>query len=70
MATCEVCNKQFANEFGVRVHKARTHDKEAKTETVTEKPKKEKSPANLVRFCPCCGMNIAAVTVAVNYANK
>ena len=77
---CETCGKEFANAFGVKIHRARTHDlvknKEVKEqisviaepEVARAKVAKEKKAPVLVKFCPCCGLNMAAVTVAVNYA--
>jgi hypothetical protein len=91
---CGRCGKTFANEWGLKVHTARTHDsrrwrnlhepsvvisapiepdshiepqKEAKQRKAYTK-KEKVSPS--VMFCPCCGTNIKAVSMALHLMGK
>jgi hypothetical protein len=74
MIQCEQCKKEFKNQWGLKVHIARTHERkkheEAKAATAHAEPPKPKRQSVVVQYCPCCGINIAAVSMAVNYVRK
>ena len=58
-------------ETGLRIHRIRIHNLR-KQDNGTDPPpsKKQKRPAVVVSFCPCCGINLALVQAAINVAGR
>jgi hypothetical protein len=68
----EGCERSFPSAQALRMHTMRRHErigvqKGDNGETKTRRPRKQ---AARVSFCPCCGLNLQMLDVAMNVALK
>lgn len=71
---CDKCDRSFGNAQGLALHKRRAHEGMGMQKgDAQEKPKitrRKKAQGPEVRYCPCCGTDMLALSVALTVASK